>query len=77
MMTQLISHYDAIANNIINLKDEYYRSLITSDELESKLLDLMICLEDGVWYMVGFNTMKWYFYDSVKSQWVLLEEIKQ
>lgn len=55
---------------VTELKSEYLQGNITYDALKEALFDLMVLDESNTWWMVGYNTLQWYFYDPVGKEWV-------
>ena len=56
------------------LKKEYEVGAITEEELKAQLEDLMIQDDEGRWWMIGYETGQWYYYDGEK--WVQAEPPK-
>jgi outer membrane protein assembly factor BamB len=50
------------------LKGQFEAGALTEDEFKARLADLMIQDEKGRWWMIGYETGKWYYHDGEK--WV-------
>ncbi len=56
---------------VIKLKGRYSRGQITISKLEKELFKLIVRDENNIWWMIGINTLNWYFYDSINLTWIL------
>ena len=63
--------FPEIKAHVTKLKSKYNQGQITISKLERELFNLMVLDENNVWWMIGFETFNWYFYDPINLIWIL------
>lgn len=66
-----------IKAHVIKLKGRYSHGQITINKMKKELFKLMIRDENNVWWMIGINTLNWYFYDPISLTWTLRGSINE
>ena len=61
--------FPEVKERVRALKSLHLSGELSYSVLQKSLFDLMICDEAGTWWMVGYNTEGWYFYDSATATW--------
>jgi len=63
--------FDEVEQTVRELKQQLREGRLTRAEVEQRLKELMIQDEDGHWWMIGFDTGKWY--RNVEGRWETAE----
>lgn len=66
----LAEKYRDTQRQVAALREQYQRGQITYDDLQQRLRPLSVLDNDQVWWMLGFETDKWYRFDNMSQQWV-------
>jgi len=60
--------FSEVETKFQDLKTQFEAGTLTEAEFKAKLEDLMIQDEEGRWWMIGYETGRWYYHDGEK--WV-------
>jgi len=66
----LAQKYRDTLQQVAHLREQYQRGQITYDDLQQRLRPLSVLDNNQIWWMLGFETDKWYRYDNLSGQWV-------
>jgi membrane peptidoglycan carboxypeptidase len=66
----LAEKYRETQRQVAALREQYQRGQITYDDLQQRLRPLSVLDNNQVWWMLGFETDKWYRFDNLSQQWV-------
>ena len=66
----LAEKYRETQRQVTALREQYERGQITYDDLQQRLRPLSVLDNEQVWWMLGFETDKWYRFDNMSQQWV-------
>ena len=61
--------FPEVKEQVKSLKSSYTSGELSYSALNKELFDLMICDGDGIWWMIGYNTLKWYFHNNATGTW--------
>jgi len=63
------ARFNDVERSVQRLRRQYTAGRMTRDQLKEELRRLMILDNDGIWWMIGLETDRWYKYNG--SEWVL------
>ncbi len=62
------ARFEEVEAKVKILRERYRKGYLTHDQFQGELRRLMILGENGLWWTMGIDSQKWYYYDG--EQWV-------